>query len=120
MKMINARKRASAYVKSGFIPARNGLRRFSRGTPSFTGDTSARQYGRAKGGVELASSFELRPFCKIWNDAENVKRTDQGAKIHAVAEAGLQKAFDYETIDMDVYLGKATQADMDAFNAANR
>ncbi len=121
LKMLGARIRSVAYVKSGWIGARDILRRaFKGGTKGLPpSEGGVKRYGQLKGAA-LVAEVGFKPFAKIWNDTpERTKRGDK-MKIYSVGVEGLQKAFDSETEDMIRYLEGEMKEDAKAFNDAQK
>jgi hypothetical protein len=116
-KMLGARLRSIAFIKSGWLPAVGILAPFAdrRGQPPL--DNAARQIGKPKGTAEPARSA-FNPIAKIMNLAS--ARHDQKQALVRYGTVGLQKAIDAETASMNRYIEDRTKPDADEFNRAQR
>jgi hypothetical protein len=100
-KVWNARVRSVAFIKSGWIAARDAFKQFSggsRGLPPSEGPAvgGPKVIGQAKGGASVASKTG-RAKAVFWNTA-STKRDHKGALMH-YGKPALQRAFDEETED---------------------
>lgn len=115
--MINARLRAIAFLKSGWLPAIKKLEPLAdrRGIPRQ--DKSGKQFGKPKGFAVAANLSSWRTACKIQNDALPASRRffgkffggDRSGPLKYAAPA-LQRAFDFEVQSMKDYLAKKLAA----------
>jgi hypothetical protein len=114
-KMLGARLRSIAFIKSGWLPAVKILAPFAdrRGAPGL--DSSAREFGRAKGTAEPARS-SFNPVAKIMNLAS--ARHDKKNALIRYGSQGMQRALDGEAASMDRYVEERTKPDADVFNSA--
>ncbi len=116
-KLIAARVRSRAFLKSGWLPAIKRLEplaeKIGRQPPKI--ESQVAQIGRAKGNAKPArAGAGARASCSITNDALTKKRGNvwqrvfggnrKGALKHAVP--ALQRAFDAETNSMKEYIAK--------------
>lgn len=99
VKMVNARVRSVAFIRSGWLPALRALARFSKyGKLKF--DETGRRIGVAKGGVSIAT--ENRPRVYIWNSAGGEPKHKQA--ILRYGQDALEQAFRQETASMKSYI----------------
>jgi hypothetical protein len=113
-KMIAARNKSVAYIKSGWVPAIRELAKYAKatGTPA---DSSAQQVGKPKGHAEPAINVSGdQHICKIINEAFATR--DKKNAFYRVGSAGLMKALDDERKDMEREIAKAMQPAADEFN----
>jgi hypothetical protein len=113
MKMMNARARSIAFLKSGWIPAIRKLAPFAdhKGQPPM--DSAAKVVGRDKGDAKAAGAG-YKPVAEIMNLA-TTRRDTRGALVRYGAR-GLQRAFDDETRSMKDYMEMKMRADAEKFN----
>lgn len=116
-KLIGARTRSVAFLKSGWLPAIRTLAPLAdrRGAPAQ--DPAARIIGQPKG-----TAIPARGGLQIKSTIVNLafgNRADSESKARAmrVAERGLQRAFDNEVASMNQYFERKMKPDADKFNA---
>lgn len=123
-RIYGARIRSAAYIKQGWIPAKEILRRSDRGgdNPSGWEDPALKRVGRLgasiqRGGADAAQR-SFHPTVVVWNWVTNSPRTDK--KAFAIGNEGLQKAFDKVTADMMAYIDRKLGKPTAIFNAAQK
>lgn len=109
-RFFQARLRSIAFLKSGWITARDGFKRAIRGggfglPPN---DRDAKQYGRAKGDYRRASPG-FRPVAMMINRA--IAKGDKKNALHRFGQPALQRAFNEEIASMkDFVLNRELKA----------
>ena len=123
-RIYGARIRSAGYLKQGWIPAKEILKRSDRGgdRPATWDDAALKRVGRLgasiqRGGADAAQR-SFHPTVTVWNWVTNSPRTD--AKAFPIGNEGLQKAFDTVTADMMNYIDRKLGKPTAAFNAAQR
>jgi hypothetical protein len=116
-KLLAARKRSVAFIKSGWLPAIKKLAPLSdrRGAPAT--DSAAAQVGREKGTATPAKDG-FNPSAEIVNLATT--RRDKKSALVRYGAPGLQKAFDDEVKSMNQYIEAKMKPDADKFNQQQR
>lgn len=100
-RFIAGRLRSISYIKSGWIPAIRRLEPLADLASRPRQDTSAKQFGRPKGGATPARNL-WRTMVQIFNEAWTRKQGDKGLRKYG--RAGLQAAFDHELRSMREYV----------------
>lgn len=123
-RVFGARGRSVAFIKSGWIPAREILRKlkFGKGPPTERGIGAAKQYGAPKGGA-VAATVGFAPVARLWNttaDSPRVIKNNQQSKVVRFGMDGLQDGFNYVTKDMLIYLRGQLRPDAASFNRKQR
>lgn len=114
-RMIGARRKSVGFIKSGWIEARDILRRkFRGGTAGLPADDSGGRVGKPKGGALGATEGDA-PQVVIWSSLETYRDT-RGA-IRRYGSAGLQRAFDDEAASMMRDLENHIKPEVEKFNA---
>jgi hypothetical protein len=112
------RKRSIAFIKSGFMEARDTLQkhfRKGRGTnKTMPSDRGIKRYGVAKGAGTPASLRANVMIAKIENKA--IARHDRKGSLERYGGEALQRAFNDEAADMERYLAREMQVDIDVAN----
>lgn len=103
-KMVAARLRSIAFLRSGWIPAMKKFARFSKyGRIKFGLEDSGKQYGTAKGGGTAATKTSgLNAKVIFWNQA--IAKRDHKDALNRYGTAGLEAAFQEETASMKEYI----------------
>lgn len=113
-KKLAARLRSVAFIKSGWIPARDKLDKLTKdrgGLPP--NDSGTKVIGQMKGyAVPAVESFS--PFGEIANNVSTKRDTKNSLRKYG--EPGLQRAFDDEARSMDEYVERKMKASTDKFN----
>lgn len=118
-KLIAARLRSIAFIKSGWIPAIKRLESLAEriGGAAARPDRSAKQIGKPKGSAKPAREG-VRPIGSITNDAlpkgrKGLLNRIFGGKrneVLAIATPALQRAFDFEVRSMKDYIARKLAA----------
>jgi hypothetical protein len=123
-KIYAGRLRSVAFIKQGWIPAKEILKRSDRGGEPVVGfeDKDLRRIGKLGASVMAGGADAARrsfhPTVRIWNAATNSTKTSPGA--YTIGSEGLQFAFDKVTADMTTYIDRKMGKDAKAFNAAQK
>jgi hypothetical protein len=116
--VIGARMNSIAYIKSGWLPAIQALAQVSTiKAPNVRDDKAARQIGKPKGSATIAKAGDIIQGL-IKNEAYSTRDT-KGAFMK-YGSAGLQRGFDGEAKEMDVYIRRKMEPGANAFNASQR
>lgn len=116
-KLLGARMRSVAFLKSGWVPAIHGLAPFADRSSTPPMDKEARQIGRPKGTMRRIGS-DTNPVTEIINLA-TAKRDMKGALIRYASD-GLQQALDDERNSMNEYIERKMRPDAEKFNQAQK
>jgi hypothetical protein len=116
-KLLAARKRSVAFIKSGWLPAIKMLGPLSDRRKQPPIDIAARQVGRAKGTAKPARS-NTHPVAEIVNLA-SARRDEKGALIR-YGSGALDQAFMEETASMWAYIEEKMRPGTAAFNAKQK
>jgi len=116
-KLLAARLRSVAFIKAGWIPARNKLFSVVKRKPVEASRVlDSKIYGKPKGDAKPAVNASLRHFIEaiIVNSAMNTK--SKGNPM-PVAQKGLQKALQFVAQDMTAKLAERLRGDLRPFGA---
>jgi len=122
--IYKARLRSRGFVKQGWIPAKEILKRSDRGGDFSTAfeDSDIARLGKRGAAVRAGGADSaqrgFKPSLKIWNAVPAAKHANAGA--FTLGGAALDRAFARVTADMENYLDRKMGKDAAAFNRAQR
>ncbi len=117
-KMLSARLRSVAFIKSGWLPAIQALAPFAEKKNEPDTDRDAAQVGNAKGRASEARESDLITEATIVNLASAVR--DKKNALEKYGIPGLDQAFNDEAQSMAQYIEDRMKPDADRFNAQQR
>jgi hypothetical protein len=115
-KVMSARRKSIAYIKSGWLTAIQGLGKVSSiktANQRKYDEEGIEQIGKAKGSFEMARIGDV-VTCKIRNEASATR--DTKAAFEKYGSRGLQAGVDHEAKDMAEQVEKAMKEDAETFN----
>lgn len=125
-KMINARKKAVNFLRSGWLPAiriletfmkrgdSNNLKYVRRYAPKT--DSTVKQYGQDKGTAIWAKPHLERTFTVIENAVQGGKDSNKNGNVHNFIVSGLEKGVKAEIASMRLYVERKMNPEIDKFN----
>lgn len=116
-KVLAARNRSVAYIKSGWVPAIKKLAEVTSIPTKYPFPDDATESGKAKGSAQLAQVGDVMRGV-IENEAFSTR--DKTGAFEKYGERGLQAGFDNEGKEIESYIAKKTQPAADDFNASQR
>jgi hypothetical protein len=116
-KVMSARMRSRAYIKSGWLPAIKELAAVTSIPTRHPFPDEAAQVGQAKGRAEIAKPGDM--IRGLIENTAFTKRDTKGAFLK-FGEKGLQAGLDYEGKDTESYIRKKVQPAEEAFNRSQR
>lgn len=112
-KIIAARKRATYFIRSGWIYSVQELLPHVKGGARYSRKDTAKMTGKKKGGAKPATpKLTGLVECEIWNSAlieVSNRHPDRHSNPMPVATAGLQKAVDWVAQNMAEHLAEKLQ-----------
>jgi hypothetical protein len=116
-RVLSARMRSRAYIKSGWLPAIKELAAVTSVPTKFPFPDDAVQIGKVKGRAETAKEGDI---IKGFIENEAYATRDNKGAFERFGSKGLQAGIDNEGKEMDVYIKRKIQPAADAFNASQR